>query len=318
MFPGITKSVLDDPEFKEDSVRELIIAPMMTKLGYLPTGNPRVIRSKTLKHPFIRVGTRNHPVKTIPDYSFVIDERTLFILDAKAPIEDILNPEHVQQAYSYAIHPEVRCEEFGLCNGKELVIFSVAQETPLLRISFEQYESDWSEIEKFLMPRYLREPAIRKFAPDFGLALKRMGIQRDTKLVMMETRLNIFGRVNDELMTASANSDFGSGPHCVSFDFHPEMLSRIVSGLPKPLAEQFISALSRVPFQASAGLVIELDLTATLGDETQGQSETFIPLVIKEIHASRFNPAEEQEDTNKYPPGLFKLRDAFVIGNDNA
>jgi hypothetical protein len=318
MFPGITKSVLDDPEFKEDSVRELIIAPMIAKLGYLPAGNPRVIRSKTLKHPFIRVGTRNHPVKTIPDYSFVIDEKTLFILDAKAPNEGVLNPEHVQQAYSYAIHPEVRCEEFGLCNGKELVIFSVAQEAPLLQISFEQFESNWSEIEKFLTPRHLREPALRRFAPDFGLALKRMGIQPDTELIMMEIRLNMFERVNDELMTASANTDFGSGPHCVSFDFHPKMLSRIVSGLPEPLAEQFSSALSRVPFQASAGLVIELDLTATLGEETLGQSEAFIPLVIKEIHASRFNPSEDQEDTNEYPPGLFKLRDTFVVGNGNA
>lgn len=318
MFSGITKQVLNDPEFKEDSVRELIIAPMITKLGYLPAGNPRVIRSKTLKHPFIRVGTRNHPVKTIPDYSFIVDEKTLLILDAKAPNEDVLNPEHVQQAYSYAIHPEVRCDEFGLCNGKELVVFSVTQEAPLLRISFEQFESNWPEIEKFLLPRHLREPALRKFAPDFGLALKRMGVQHDTKLVMMKTRLNVFGRVNDDLMTASANSDFGSGPHCVSFDFHPKMLPIIVSGLPEPLAEQFCSALSRAPFQASAGLVIELDLTATLGDETQGQSEAFIPLVIEEIHASRFNPAEDQEDPNEYPPGLFKIRDAFVIGDESA
>jgi hypothetical protein len=316
MFPGINYSAFDDPEFKEDSVRELIIAPMVARLGYLPFGNTRVIRSKTLKHPFIQVGTRNHPVKTIPDYSFVIDEKILFILDAKAPNEDVLNPEHVQQAYSYAIHPEVRCKEFGLCNGKELVIFSVSQENPLLRIGFDQFESNWPKIEKFLTPSYLRAPVTRRFAPDFGYALKSMGFRRDTELLMLGTRLNMFARVNDELMTASANKDFGSGPHCVSYDFHPKMMPQIVSGLPEPLAEQFSSALARAPFQASAGLVIELDLTATLGDETQGQSEAFIPLVIKEIRVSRFNPAEVERDTNDYPPNLFKLRDAFVINNE--
>lgn len=91
------------------------------------------------------------------------------------------------------------------------------------------------------------------------------------------------------------------------------MLAKILCGLPKSLAEQFSAALARTPFQAAAGLAIELDLTATLGDETQGQSETFIPLVIKNIHASRFNPDEVPNDPNDMPPDVFKLRDAFVI-----
>ncbi len=313
MFPGIKSTSFESAEFKEDSVRELIIAPMIARLGYLPTGSTRVIRSKTLRNPFIRVGTRNHPVTTIPDYTFVVDEKPLLVLDAKAPNQAVLDIAHIQQAYSYAIHPEVRCDEFGLCNGKELAIFSVAQERPLLHLNFDKFESEWSKIERFLAPDYLREPATRQFAPDFGFALKRMGIRNDTDLVMLETRLNLFGRVSDELMTASANTDFGSGPHCVSFDFHPNLLPKILSGLPESLIEPFSSALSRTPFQAAAGLVIELDLTATLGDETQGQNEMFIPLVIKEIHASRFNPEEIPNYPNDIPPHVFKLRDAFII-----
>jgi len=313
MFPGINLTSFDSPEFKEDSVRELIIAPMITKLGYLPSGSTRVIRSNTLRHPFIRVGTRNHPVTTIPDYTFVFEDKPLFVFDAKAPNQNILDTGHIQQAYSYAIHPEVRCEEFGLCNGKELVIFSVAQEKPLLYLKFDKFESEWHQIERFLAPRYLSEPSTRRFAPDFGFALKRMGIQSDTELVMLETRLDLFGRVSDELITASANTDFGSGTHCVSFDFHPNLLPKILSGLPKILAEQFSAALSRTPFQAAAGLVIELDLTATLGEETQGQSEKFIPFIIKDVHESRFNPAEVPNDPNDIPPYIFKLRDAFVI-----
>lgn len=313
MFPGINSASFDSPDFKEDSVRELIIAPMIAKLGYLPAGSTRVIRSKTLRHPFIRVGTKNHPVKTIPDYTFVIEEKSSFVLDAKGPNQDVLDPEHIQQVYSYAIHPEIRCEEFGLCNGKKLVIFGVGQEEPLLYLDFDKYQSEWHQIERFLAPRYLSEPSIRRFAPDFGSALKRMGIQNTTELVMLETRLNLFGKVSDELITASANTDFGSGPYCVSFDFHPSLLPKILSGLPEALAEQFSEALSRAPFQAAAGLVIELDLTAFLGKETQGQSETFIPLMIKEVHASRFNPEEVPNDPNDIPPYVFKLRDAFVI-----
>ena len=37
MFAGITNYSFDDPDFKEDSVRELILTPMLSKLGYLPS-----------------------------------------------------------------------------------------------------------------------------------------------------------------------------------------------------------------------------------------------------------------------------------------
>jgi hypothetical protein len=308
-------SVFDDPEFKEDAVRELVIAPILNRLGYPPTGSQRVTRSKTLRHPFIRVGTRKHPVTTVPDYMIYVDDKPCLVLDAKAPTEDVLAEDHVQQSYSYAIHPEVQCKEFGLCNGRELVIFSICQPEPLLHLRYEEFEERWEAIEKLLGAKYLAQPSLRRYAPDFGTALKRMGIDADTELILMETRLNLFGRVSDELITASANCDFGSGLHCVSFDFPPEMLGKIVSGLPKPLAEQFCDALSRAPFQAAAGLVLELDLIAQLGEETQVQNETFVPLLIKNVLESRFNLAQVPEDPNDVPPSVFKLRDAFVIKN---
>ena len=100
MFPGIDLATLLDPDFKEDSVRELIIAPMLLKLGYLPTGTTRVTRSKSLKHPYIRVGTRNHPVTTIPDYTLFVDNKTLFVLDAKAPSQDVLGSDHLKKTGS--------------------------------------------------------------------------------------------------------------------------------------------------------------------------------------------------------------------------
>jgi len=320
MFSGIKNSIFDDPEIKEDSVRELVIAPILARLGYGPSGRVRVARSKSLKNSFIRVGTRNHPVTTIPDYTIYVDDKPVFVLDAKAPGQDVLDSDHIQQAYSYAIHPEVRCEEFGLCNGRKLVAFSVAQEEPLVVFDFDEIEERWEEVERLLSPQYLKEPAMRRFKPDFGFALKRMGFDPNAALVMLSTRLNLFGKVNDELITASANCDLGFGEHCVSFDFHSRLLPQIVTGLPEPLAQQFCDALSRAPYQAAAGLVIELDLTARLGDETQGQWEKFIPLIIEEIYESRFNPEEVDGDPNDVPPYVFKLRDAFVIkdSEDNA
>lgn len=316
MFEEIKTSSFDDPDFKEDSVRELVIAPILAKLGYLPSGSPRVARSKTLRNPFIRVGTRNHPVTTIPDYTLYINDKPVFVLDAKGPAEGVLDQNHIQQAYSYAIHPEIRCDEFGLCNGKELSIFNTSQIEPLLHIKFEDFDSRWSDIEKYLSPKYLSDPVLRKFAPDFGMALLRMGFNKQTQMHMLETRLNLFAKIDDSLMTASANCNIGSCDYCVSFDFHPSMLPSIVSGLPDELAQRFTDALNRTPFQAAAGLVIELDLTVNLGDITQGQSEEFVPLIIKEVHASKFNPSEVSNDTNDIPPYIFKLRDHFVVKSD--
>lgn len=313
MFENIPPTVFGDPDFKEDSVRELIIAPLLAKLGFGPVGTTRVARSKSLQNPFIRAGTRNHPVTTIPDYTLYVNDKPKFVLDAKGPNEDLLRFDHIQQAYSYAIHPEVRCEAFGLCNGRELVIFDVVSSIPQLHLKFSEFEEKWDEIEKHLAPRYLLEPVLRRFAPDFGTAIKRLGTQQGAELIFLETRLNMFARINETLMTASANTSVGSVDHCISFDFHPRLLPAIVAGLPSSLAAQFFHALNVAPFQASAGLALELGIRAKLGEETQGQSEVFIPLVIEEILASKFNPEEIADDKNDIPPYVFKLRDAFKV-----
>lgn len=313
MFSNLKVASFDDPDFKEDSVRELVIVPMLSRLGYLPHGDARVLRSKNLRQPFIRVGTRNHPVTIIPDYTLLLKDKPALILDAKGPNEGVLDPMHVQQAYSYAVHPEIRCREFALCNGRELAIFSIDQAEPLLHLAFEEFESRWDEISKYMSPEYLAEPDRRKFAPDFGFKLHKIGFSPESAMVMLGTRLNLFGRVNDNLLTASANTYFAGESHCVSFDFPPSMLPAIVAGLPEPLAKQFCNALGRAPFMAAAGLVIELDLVAHLGPATQGQSEAFMPLIIEEVHESRFNPEPVAGDPNDIPSHVFKLRDAFLI-----
>ena len=313
MFLNFKESLFEDPDFKEDSVREVIISPILSRLGYLPSGQSKVIRSKTLKHPFIRVGTRKHPVRIIPDYTLIYKEKPVFILDAKSPKENILNQAHVQQAYSYAIHPEIKCREFGLCNGKHLAVFDTDHDDPILFLKFDEFEKCWKKIEKHLSPKYLLEPALRNFAPDLGYKFHRIGIEQNTDLMMLGVQLNLFGRVSDELFTAGANCEFAEIDHCVSFDFSPTLLTQILEGLPFELSRQFREALNRAPFQASAGLTIELDLTAHLGEVTKGKYEKFIPLIIQKIHESRFNPTPTVDEPHDIPEDVFQLRKAFKV-----
>jgi type I site-specific restriction endonuclease len=152
MFNGLDVSVLNDPQFKEDSVRELVIAPILIRLGYHPSGISQVIRSKTLAQSFIFVGRSKHPVKTIPDYTLLHNGKKILVIDAKSPRESVVGRENVQQAYSYAIHPEIRCGHFAICNGKSLAVFNVEEPDPILLLNFEEFELKWPLIEKFLAP----------------------------------------------------------------------------------------------------------------------------------------------------------------------
>ena len=298
---------------RETSVREIIITPILTRLGYSPSGPYRVIRSKTLKHPFIHAGTRKCPVNIIPDYTLLEQDKPLIVLDAKRPTEDILSRDNVQQAYSYAIHPEIKSHHFALCNGKSLAVFDVDNSEPLLLITFDEFKSKWEEIERYLSPRFLKEPALRRFAPDFGLALKRMGLSDRSTITMLGAQLNLFARVNDELITASANCEFVDAPHCVSFDFHPRFLPEILAGLPRQLSDQFKEALGRSPFQAAAELAVEVDVDMRLGEEVQGESEKFVPLIIERVRASRFNHTPLVPQASDIPPHIFRLRDAYKV-----
>jgi hypothetical protein len=96
VFPNFDPSLLDDPQFKEDSVREVIIAPILSRLGYTPSGPHRVVRSKALVHPFIYAGTRKIPITLVPDYTLITEQKPACIIDAKRPSEDILSRKNVQ------------------------------------------------------------------------------------------------------------------------------------------------------------------------------------------------------------------------------
>jgi hypothetical protein len=268
-------------------------------------------------HPFIYVGTRKHPVTLIPDYTLLNGETPLLVLDAKSPTENVLSRENVLQAYSYAIHPEIKCQHFALCNGKKLAVFNVDSADPLLVVSFEEYESKWPEIEKYLAPRFLKQPSLRKFAPDFGYAIIRLGLAENAKITMFDVQLNLFGRVTDELLTATSNCDFAGTPHCVSFDFHRKLLPEILAGLPEPLASAFQLALSRHPFQAAAELAIELDIEAKLGPKTDGHVEKFIPIIIKRVLASRFNHTPLAGEATDIPGHIFRLLKMYTVWVSN-
>ena len=145
------QTVTQDPDFKEDSVREVIILPILKHLGY---EQPNIIRSKSLQHPFLKVGSNKKiPIKLIPDYLLKIENNYAWVLDAKAPTQKITNNENVEQVYSYAIHPEIRSNYFALCNGIEFSLFRTANpNVPVLFFELSDIENHWTKLAMYLSP----------------------------------------------------------------------------------------------------------------------------------------------------------------------
>jgi hypothetical protein len=81
-----------------------------------------------------------------------VDGNFTFVLDAKAPSEEIKTGDNVEQVYSYAIHPEIRVELFALCNGRELILFDVHQKEPILYLHLSEIKHFWTDVHKYLAP----------------------------------------------------------------------------------------------------------------------------------------------------------------------
>lgn len=313
MFSNLTFEFINSSDFKEDSVRELIILPILNRLGYAAIGDAEVKRSKTLKHPFIRVGTTNHAVNIIPDYTLYFESQPLFVLDAKSPQQNILDPKHVQQAYSYAIHPEVKCREFGLCNGTHLAVFSVDSAEPILYLDFNHFEDKWDEIARILQPKHLLNPQIRGFHPDFGTKIARLGFKQEQLLVLTGVRLNSFCMLDEENLTIGTACNFLDRPHMVSFDMPVAMLDKIIKVLPAILRDEFVTALFKAPFYVYAGHHIEVDLKTRLGEIQSGHYDSFIPLIIEEVNSSKFVPIVEYGPPQDVPDYVYQLHKRFKI-----
>ena len=144
-------SLKDNREFKEDSVREVIILPLLKYLGY---GEENIVRSLSLHHPFLKIGSnKKYPIQLVPDYVLRIENRYAWVLDAKGPRENLLDEDYVGQVYSYAVHPEIRSNYFALCNGIDLSIYRTdGNNEPILFFQLDEIDFYIDKLKMLLSP----------------------------------------------------------------------------------------------------------------------------------------------------------------------
>jgi len=294
LFDNFDFQLLDSPEFREDSVREELVVPLVKALGYSASAPYRIIRSKKLKHPYVYFGTVKKDITIIPDYLFERDGQYTWILDAKAPNENIDTGKNVEQAYSYAMHREVRVPLYGLCNGRKLVVFHVSQEKPVIDVPLRDIAAAWPMILTILGCKSAWVDGFRPdFRPDFGLGLMKAGLAvgkdgKKYRQMFLSLPIMMATKVEDNLFTLSAliGSDLLSEENqmfMASFDFGVDLYPSFLAQLDPEVGEAVRSALSRQPYRATFRPMTmpELTFAAELGDTTySNEDESYHPFIV--------------------------------------
>jgi hypothetical protein len=281
-------ALLDGADFREDSVREEIVVPLLKALGYSAAPPHKIIRSRPLTHPYVYIGTAKKSVTIIPDYVLQRDGSNAWILDAKAPGEIIASGKNAEQAYSYAIHPDIRVEFYGLCNGRRLVVFHISEILPRLDIDLSELETKWQEVLALLSTRAAWPQGIKPgFLPDMGVALYKSGLaldQNGKKVFQLFTGVSAFivFRLTDEVYSLTARYDFEYVPqYLITFDFTREVYEKkFLPALPQEIREEARHALTQQPFRyrfASPDTAV-ISVAAEPGDTVHtNENESYCP-----------------------------------------
>ncbi len=291
-FGDFDFSLLDTPEFGEDAVREELVAPLLRALGYSASPPYQIIRSRKLEHPFVYFGTVKKDITIIPDYLLERDGRPAWILDAKAPREAIDTGKNVEQAYSYAMHRDVRTMFYALCNGRRFTLWHVLHYEPLIDVELKDIAKVWLSLLDMVGCRSAWPMGIKPgFLPDMGMAMTKAGLVAEDNgkkywQMFMEVRVNFIGKLKDDLYTiTSAYHQENGSSHMMTFDFPKSVYELFLAEVPEPQRAQIAQALLRQPFKITLGDEGPVvTIVGEIGDKVfTNENESYRPFIAEEF-----------------------------------
>lgn len=149
--------LFDFDRLNETDVREEILQPLIRRLGYQSSTSNNVIREQSLRYPksFLGRKTKQDPIlRGKADYILEAEGKVRWILEAKSPQVNIGRDE-IEQAYTYAIHPEVRAVYFVISNGRVIQIFDSSKSPNLdyiYAVNYEELDEKYPILENILSP----------------------------------------------------------------------------------------------------------------------------------------------------------------------
>ncbi len=295
MIPKIPR--LDSTRHKEDTVREEVVVPILKALGYQLDGENRIERGVRLKHPYIMVGSRRFPITLIPDYVLYRHSQPFCILDAKGLKGNIFDGDHVGQAFSYAIHPEIRVQLFALCNGTELAIHHVSKDIPTLRVQLAHLPGYWSSINHFIGTDGAQQALLPKdFQLDYGLLQSKIGDikKTDCKKILHffpYFHLGNFRRAYEGRYVSHTSVDLGGEQeYALTVMFDTQRFDQLLTVLPSDLSDALREAMRRWPYHCAVNTPAPLyiSISGVLCDEvytsTTCEFDQYRPIVVTDVH----------------------------------
>jgi hypothetical protein len=152
---------IDFSKLNEQDVREEILAPIIRHLGYRRGTSNDVIRELSLRYPRIFLGRKKPKKDPIirgeADYVLDIDNKWRWVLEAKSPGQ--IDIDEIEQAYSYAIHPEVRAIYFCLSDGYEFKIYRTdyaPDVAPIFQTNYDELNTTFATLKNILSPESIK------------------------------------------------------------------------------------------------------------------------------------------------------------------
>lgn len=284
---GINFDLIQREEIKEDTIREEIVTPILKALGYSTFTENKIIRSKKLEHPYIQFGTIPKNIYIFPDYIVQVKNKNAFIIDAKSPRENILMGKNPEQAYSYAVHREVKVSKYVLCNGIDIVVFDIDELEPILKIKVCELEEKWDCLYKILSPIAFINPNILNYKPDLGIRLLKWGMPSDMRLHYIDAKILDVAKINEEYYSFSLGVFFED--ECLAtFDFNKSLFNDFMNQVPDDKKYEVQARLTGQPFKYIAEKEADcfgVSFWAVPGYQLEhGIDEVFMPFLVQAFY----------------------------------
>jgi len=147
----------------ETDVRETIVRPLIERLGYRHGTDANIITEKTLRYEKAFLGRKN-PKKDPPlvgraDYICEVVSFGRWVVEVKAPTESV-SQDAVEQAHTYASHPEIAATFFLVTNGRTFQLYETSKLLePALAWEYEDEDYNWLRLFNLLSPDAFRKRA---------------------------------------------------------------------------------------------------------------------------------------------------------------
>jgi hypothetical protein len=146
----------------ETDVREILVRPLIERLGYAHGTDATILTEKTLRYDRAFLGRKkpNDPALIgRADYICEVISYGRWVVEVKAPSEE-LSHDVTEQAHTYASHPEIASSFFMVTNGRRFRLFQTSKlDAPVLEWRYEDQDDNLLRLLNTLSPEAIRKRA---------------------------------------------------------------------------------------------------------------------------------------------------------------